>query len=68
MAALAGCVARRDRPSFILDDPRPKARRDLRRVLIPDDADLGAICKLSGWPLTSVRGQIRWSQATFGSH
>ena len=38
----------------LLETLDPKARNDLRRVLIRDQADRDAICKLYGWPQTFV--------------
>jgi hypothetical protein len=39
----------------LLETLDPKARDDLRNVLIRDQADPDRICKLYGWPLTFVR-------------
>jgi hypothetical protein len=42
-------------PSSLARDFRPpKARDDLRRVLIRDQADRDAVCKLYGWSQTFV--------------
>jgi hypothetical protein len=38
----------------LLQTLEPKTRDDLRRVLIRDQADRDAICRLYGWPQTFV--------------
>jgi len=38
----------------LLETLDPKARDDLRRVLMRDQADRDAICKLYRWPQTFV--------------
>jgi hypothetical protein len=48
-------MSRPDDLRFLLQTLDPKARDELRRVLIRDQADRDAICKLYGWPQTFIR-------------